>query len=237
MDIRRKDSAAQVEVPRASKKVASKKFVSKKFAPKKFDREYFSFRWNFFPAEVSLEGKENCGQGDRMDELKWRVAREVPHLRRFAFALTGRREAADDLVQDALERAWKKRHLRRQGGALRPWLFKIMYRVFLNGRRRAVVAQEEFQDEVHGLEECSGLPAQEMRLRMDDMRRALDALPGEQRAAVVLVALEGVSYDQAANMIGVPVGTLRSRLFRGREKLQGLMRGEGRMAPRLRRVK
>ncbi|MGK2741509.1 RNA polymerase sigma factor [Tepidicaulis sp. LMO-SS28] len=171
-----------------------------------------------------------------MDDLEWQVEREVPHLRRFAYALTGRREEADDLVQDALERAWRKRHLRR-GGVLRPWLFKILYRVFLNGRRKKKMPVVEWDEGDMGAPHQAVPPAQDMRLRMDDMGRALDALPEEQRAVVVLVALEGVSYDQAAQMLGIPVNTLRSRLFRGREKLRELMDGTEEMKPRLRRVK
>jgi len=171
-----------------------------------------------------------------MDDLEWHVEREVPHLRRFAYALTSRRDEADDLVQDALERAWRKRHLRR-GGALRPWLFKILYRVFLNGIRKKKMPVVEWQEGEMGTAHEAVPPAQDMRLSMDDMSRALEALPEEQRAAVVLVALEGVSYDQAAEMLGIPVNTLRSRLFRGREKLRELMDGTEEMKPRLRRVK
>ncbi|HAC60466.1 RNA polymerase sigma factor [Parvibaculum sp.] len=172
-----------------------------------------------------------------MDELEDYVEREIPHLRRFAHSLCGSAEEGDDLVQDALERAWRKRHSWRREGSIRGWLFRILYRVFLNSRRARKPAAADVDAESLADPANVRLSPQEARLTADDLRRGLEALPDEQRAAVLLVALEGVSYDEAASMLDVPIGTLRSRLFRGREALRRTMSDVERMPARLRRVK
>ena len=164
--------------------------------------------------------------------LKWRIAREIPHLRRFARSLVRDPDRADDLVQDCIERAIRKRHLWRRVGTIRSWLFRMLYRVFLNqnrGRAREVHVQVE--DVAHRL---AAPASQEDRVVCHDIGDALDRLPAEQRAAILLVALEGVAYDEAAEILGVPVGTVRSRLSRGREALRSLHQEEH---PRIRRVK
>ncbi len=172
-----------------------------------------------------------------MDELEDYVEREIPHLRRFAHSLCGSAEEGDDQVQDALERAWRKRHSWRREGSIRGWLFRILYRVFLNSRRARKPAAADVDAESLADPANVRLSPQEARLTADDLRRGLEALPDEQRAAVLLVALEGVSYDEAASMLDVPIGTLRSRLFRGREALRRTMSDVERMPARLRRVK
>jgi RNA polymerase sigma-70 factor (ECF subfamily) len=172
-----------------------------------------------------------------MDDLGWYVEREIPHLRRFAHSLCGSPEEGDDLVQDALERAWRKRHLWRREGSVRGWLFRILYRVFLNSRRSRKPLSVEIDDNMLADPKHRDAPPQEMRLTADDLSRGLRSLPDAQRAAVVLVAIEGVSYDEAAAMLDIPIGTLRSRLFRGRETLRENMNDVRRMPPRLRRVK
>jgi len=159
-----------------------------------------------------------------MDELKWLIAREIPHLRRYARALLRDPDAADDLVQDCLERALRKRHLWRRHGSMRSWLFRMLYRVFLNTKKtrwsdRLTVP---FEAIVPTIREP---PRQEKYVECRDMAAALDHLPAEQVAAITLVALEGLSYDEAAWILGIPVGTLRSRLSRGRETLRTLMAG------------
>jgi RNA polymerase sigma-70 factor (ECF subfamily) len=182
---------------------------------------------------------EILGRRLAITDIEWDVDREIPHLRRFAFALTGNWADADDLVQDALERAWRKRHTWKRRGTLRAWLFRIVYTVFLNKRRseRNALKLATLQDDTIPAIALPETPPQEARVHVNDMLRGLVRLPPEQRAPIVLVALENVTYDEAAQMLGVPVGTLRSRLFRGREALKDFMDELDEKRPRLRRVK
>ena len=172
-----------------------------------------------------------------MDDLARCVEAEIPHLQRFARSLCGSDAEGDDLVQDALERAWRKRHSWRQEGSVRSWLFKILYRVFLNSRRGERAPHVEMEEEGIAASGIESLPPQEARLMANDMLRSLAALPESQRTPVLLLALEGVSYDEAADILGIPVGTLRSRLSRGRETLRRSMRGGGDIAARTERLR
>jgi RNA polymerase sigma-70 factor, ECF subfamily len=159
-----------------------------------------------------------------MDELQWLIARELPHLYRYALALLRNTDAADDLVQDCLERALRKRQLWRRQGSLRSWLFRMLYHVFLNTRHtrrreRLVVPLEAIEPTM------TESPRQEKYIEYRAIAQALDQLPEPQYAAIMLIALEGLAYDEAAWILGVPVGTLRSRLSRGRETLRTLRTG------------
>jgi RNA polymerase sigma-70 factor (ECF subfamily) len=145
----------------------------------------------------------------------------IPRLRRYARALVGERARADDLVQDTLERAWAKLHLFRSGTDLRAWLFTVMHNVYVNQIR---AAREMVEFDETALESASGDP-QGDRLDMRDLERALHRLPAEQRQVLLLVALEDMSYDEAARALGVPIGTVMSRLSRARERLRALMHG------------
>lgn len=170
-----------------------------------------------------------------MDDLKWAIAREVPHLRRFAIALSGDESHADDLVQDTVERAITKRHLWTRRGSLRSWLFRILYRQHVDGKRSVWtrIANRSVAESDVTLSQSAD---QEQRMACRDIGEALDRLPADQRAAVLLVALEGLSYDEAANALGVPIGTLRSRLSRARHRL-GAVRDGADERPALMRVK
>lgn len=161
---------------------------------------------------------------ERLSETQWLIAREVPRLRRYALTLTGNPTEADDLVQDTLERAIRKRHLWSRRGSIRSWLYRILYNVFLNqaGRRRRARAEQEL-DEAHAPVER---PRHDARLLCRDIVEAMLRLPASQRAAIALTAVEGLSYDEAAEVLGVPVGTLRSRLSRGRDRLREIHSGE-----------
>jgi len=179
-----------------------------------------------------------------LDELKWSIAREIPHLRRYARSLLHDVEAADDLVQDCLERALRKRHLWSRRGSLRSWLFRILYTQFLNGRPRR--RRERMEDGGEATEIAQSVPAaQEAHLEARDVVDAVARLPDDQRAVILLVALEGMSYDEAAGVLGIPIGTLRSRLWRGREALRQAAparrgdahSGDERRRPKLWRVK
>jgi RNA polymerase sigma-70 factor (ECF subfamily) len=150
------------------------------------------------------------------------VAVHIPRLRRYARALVGERHAADDLVQDTLERAINKFHLWRPGSDLRAWLFTIMHNVFVNQLRARGARPEEPLDESL---DVAALSSSVDRLEMRDLDAALALLPVEQREVVLLVGMEELSYAEAAKALGVPIGTVMSRLFRGRERLRTLMAG------------
>jgi RNA polymerase sigma-70 factor (ECF subfamily) len=161
---------------------------------------------------------------------------QIPSLRRYARALTGDAWAADDLVQDTLERACHKWQLWIVGSDLRAWLFTIMHNVFASQARRAppraMVDIEEVAAQLPG--------ADGARDRAIDLQRCLLLLPEEQRAALLLVALEDMSYAQLARVLNVPLGTVMSRLARARVRLQDLMEGAPPPAagrPGLRRLK
>jgi RNA polymerase sigma-70 factor, ECF subfamily len=146
---------------------------------------------------------------------------EIPRLRRYARALTRDAVTADDLVQDCLTRALGKLHLWQDGSDLRAWLFTILHNQYVNHVRRAVR-----EGAAVGFNESEPLlsrpPQQGKRLELRDLERAIAKLPEEQRSVVLLVGLEGMRYEEVAAVLGVPVGTIRSRLSRGREALRRL---------------
>jgi RNA polymerase sigma-70 factor (ECF subfamily) len=156
-----------------------------------------------------------------MDEAK-RLVDLIPRLRRYARALVGDRTTADDLVQDTLERAWAKLHLYRRGTDLRAWLFTVMHNVHVN-RIRATRATDPLDEEMPELAQPQRQPD---ALLIRDLDRAIARLPADQRAVLLLVTLEEMSYDEVARTLGIPIGTVMSRLSRGRDKLRRLMEGE-----------
>jgi RNA polymerase sigma-70 factor (ECF subfamily) len=160
-------------------------------------------------------------------EFATRVDELIPRLRRYARALTGERSAADDLVQDTLERAWTKLHLWRTGSDLRAWLFTIMHNVHVNQvRSRASAATLPLDDDVP---EAPVRATQADMLEVRDIDSALGRLPVEQREVLLLVALEHMSYQQSAETLGIPIGTVMSRLARGRERLRIMLEGDAGM--------
>ncbi|MCX2723273.1 RNA polymerase sigma factor [Roseibium salinum] len=153
------------------------------------------------------------------DELKWMIERQIPHMRRYALALTRDRDTADEIVQDSLERALRKRHLWKRRGSIRSWLFRILYRQSIEHFRR--LRPETVPADAGTIDRAAAQPAnQEMRIDCLRVAEALDRLPAEQRAVVLLAALEGLAYDEIAEITDVPVGTIRSRLSRARETLR-----------------
>ena len=158
----------------------------------------------------------------------------IPRLRRYARTLTGDRSFADDLVQDTLERAWGRLHLWRPGSDLRAWLFTIMHNLHVNQARTR--RSEDSIDLRNEPMEFAARPSQEERLEITDLTMALRRLPDEQREVLLLVGLEEMSYQEAAKVLAVPLGTIMSRLFRGRERLRALM-SEGSSTPQLKVVK
>jgi RNA polymerase sigma-70 factor (ECF subfamily) len=148
------------------------------------------------------------------------IATHIPRLRRYARALAGDSHRADDLVQDTLERALTKFHLWRHGSDLRAWMFAIMHNVFINQlkARRELALDEAAEAALEGA-------AQADPLELRDLDAALRRLPVEQREVLLLVGLEQLSYAEASQALDVPVGTVMSRLSRGRARLRELMSG------------
>mgnify|MGYP000748952375 CR=1 FL=1 len=162
------------------------------------------------------------------------VIEELPRLRRYAIALLGDRGRVDDLVQDTVERALSRLHLWKSGTNMRSWLFTIMHNLHVNNLRR-----DRAMGDAVPLEDwhpALSRPAEQHdAVRMVEVADALATIPLEQREVVLLIALEGLSYREAAEVTGVPMGTVMSRLARGREALRRIT--DGTDSPVFRRVK
>jgi RNA polymerase sigma-70 factor, ECF subfamily len=162
-----------------------------------------------------------------MNEFERLLEIEIPRLRRYARALTHNRAAADDLVQNSLIRALEKQHLWQPGTNLRAWLFTLLHNQHVNELRRsardAAVGPLDEEEPAWKVE-----PDVDSSLELRDLDRALSMLPEEQRAVVLLIGLEGLQYEEAAAILEVPIGTIRSRLSRARSTLRLLMDGAGR---------
>ena len=162
----------------------------------------------------------------------------IPRLRRYARGLVSDPALADDLVQDTLERAWSRFSLWHRRGDLRAWLFGIMHNHFIDGvraksRRPEDSAGDDLPEIALRADQCDGI---ELR----DLDRALQRLPAEQREVMLLVAVEGMGYAEAAAVLRLPMGTVMSRLARGREKLRQQLQGAAPLAEAavpLRRIK
>jgi RNA polymerase sigma-70 factor, ECF subfamily len=157
-----------------------------------------------------------------MPEFNRMLEAEIPRLRRYARALCRDAAAADDLVQDCLCRALRKSHLFQPGTDLRAWLFTMLHNVHVNGVRSSVrqgspVAVEDVEPLL------TEPPAQGARLTLRDLDRAMGEISEEQRQVLLLVGLEAMSYEEVATILDVPIGTVRSRLSRGRERLRELI--------------
>ncbi|OGA35708.1 MAG: RNA polymerase subunit sigma-24 [Betaproteobacteria bacterium RIFCSPLOWO2_12_FULL_62_13b] len=148
------------------------------------------------------------------------IVAHIPRLRRYARALAGDSHRADDLVQDTLERALAKFYLWRRGSDLRAWLFTIMHNVFINQlkARRELALDDAVED---GLQSAPQSDPLELR----DLDAALMLLPVGQREVLLLVGLEQLSYAEVSKALGIPAGTVMSRLSRGRERLRALISG------------
>lgn len=168
------------------------------------------------------------------------IEAEIPRLRRFARVLARDSQLADDLVQDCLARALAAWGTRRNDQSLRPWLFAILHNLWRNRLRREAIRPDSY-----ALDEAGEGPAESggqwERLQLRDLQTALDLLSEDHRVLLMLVAVEGLSYEEAARVQDIPLGTVMSRLTRARERLRSLMEGgplpgsDGR--PYLRRVK
>lgn len=158
------------------------------------------------------------------------IVQYIPRLRRYARALMrGNAGAADDLVQDCLERALSRLHLWRRGSDLRAWLFTVMHNLYVNQLRRSgrEVTLEEVPEPLPDSTHDAGYAG--------EIEQALGQLQPDQREILLMVTLEGMSYREVATVLGIPEGTVMSRLARARERLRRALDGEG--SVELRRIK
>lgn len=154
--------------------------------------------------------------------MREKIAAEIPHLRRFARGLARDRVIADDLVQDCIERALAREHLYDPSRSLRSWLFTILRNVFLNDVRSRRVHADAAQEYASLAAPFAAVEPQHHSVHIQQILRAMDALPTEHREVLLLVAVEGFSYQEAARVVGVPAGTVMSRLARAREQLRAI---------------
>jgi len=152
----------------------------------------------------------------------------IPRLRRYARALVGSRGEADDLVQDTMERGWSRLASWRRGSDMRAWLFGIMHNLYVDQARKGRIDTEELSDNTP--EPAIGAGHAE-RLEVRDMDAAMRLLPAEQREIILLIALEEMTYEEIAATLRIPIGTVMSRLARGRERLRALMEGRPAATP------
>ena len=153
----------------------------------------------------------------------------LPRLRRFARGLSGSVTDADDLVQAACERALARQHQFQEGTRFDSWMFRIVQTIWIDQVRSRDVRKEDGDTAQDRLGSNEPVRRVEARLALDEVRRALDCLPPDQRTALLLVTVEGLSYKEAAETVQVPVGTIMSRLARARIALQlHLEAGRGR---------
>ena len=158
----------------------------------------------------------------RFDAL---IGTDIPHLRRYARALTGDAARADDLVQDTLERAWIKFHLWKPTLELRPWLFTIMHNIYVNQIRAA--ARHDLSAISTGEDIAQSVRAnQSDMLEVGDIAACLSRLPLDQREVLLLVSLEDMNYAQVARILSIPLGTVTSRLARARARLRAMLDGD-----------
>lgn len=155
-----------------------------------------------------------------MGDADSRIEALIPQLRRFARALARDADAADDLVQDCLERALGAWRLRRAEGDLRAWLFAILFNLHTSGIRRRARRRRLLEAFAWALPCATQGGEGDTAVYAGQILHQLDSLPEEQRAVLLLIGVEGIGYEEAARVLGVPLGTVMSRLSRGRERLR-----------------
>jgi RNA polymerase sigma-70 factor (ECF subfamily) len=159
----------------------------------------------------------------------------VPALRRYASALLRDRQEADDLVHECLVRALDRLHTLRNDAEMRPWLFAILHNLHVSRARRRRARGQPLSIDTAAGQALAAPPRQEEHLRVQDVVRAVERLPEDHRAVLLLVAVEDLSYAEAARVLGVPVGTVMSRVARARERLR--RDTEGGPSPEVKRVR
>jgi RNA polymerase sigma-70 factor (ECF subfamily) len=169
-----------------------------------------------------------AGDGSVSNQFSDQLIAVLPRLRRFARGLTGAAAEADDLVQAACERALARKHQFEEGTRFDSWMFRIVQTIWIDQIRARDVRKEDAEVPEERLGSDEPVRRVEARLALEEVRRAVDLLPPDQRTALLLVTVDGLSYKQAAEIAGVPVGTIMSRLARARIALQAqLAAGSG----------
>jgi RNA polymerase sigma-70 factor (ECF subfamily) len=153
------------------------------------------------------------------------IVAELPTLKRYALRLTKCAHLAEDLVQDCLARALSRRHLFNNDANIRPWLFTVMHNLHVSNCRQATVRSTYARGQMAVTSEGRE-GGQEHVCDLNKVYRAINSLPKEQRDVIVLVTLQELSYQETATMLGIPMGTVMSRLARGREKIRTLLKFE-----------
>ena len=165
------------------------------------------------------------------------VIDEIPRLRQFALALSGNRFLADDLVQDCLERALGRLHSWSDNTNMKAWMFTILRNIYVNHLRSSSRRPNETPFDEQEVLMAGNNFSQETGLVLRDLGVALEMLPGQNREVIILIGLEGMSYRETAEILDIPMGTVMSRLSRGRARLKSLMdNGARRPRPSLKRV-
>lgn len=145
----------------------------------------------------------------------------IPHLRRYARGLTRNATMADDLVQDCLLRALAKQHLWQPGTSLKAWLFRILHNLWISELRRSRVVNIVYADDYRS--DASIAPGQDNSLLVKELEKHLHQLSDLYREVLMLVCVEGCSYEETAAILDLPIGTVRSRLARARDQLHERM--------------
>lgn len=175
----------------------------------------------------TLYADKNMKGGAVTDDVRRQIVDLLPRLRRFSRALTGDSDRADDLVQEACLRALSRLDQWERGTRLDSWMYRIAQNIWFDRLRAAKVRGEAVEiDTALDITGEDGRDVMDSRLALGDVSRAMAALPAEQRAVVSLVCIEGLSYGEAAEIAGVPVGTVMSRLARARRALFAATHGE-----------
>ena len=174
------------------------------------------------PSEIAPAGQvETLAQERRTEDFKDGLIREIPNLRAFAASLSGSMQLADDLVQDTLLKAWGNSDKFEPGTSLRAWLFTILRNTYYSLYRKR--GREVQDSEGTYAERMATHGNQESHLDLADFRKALAKLPEEQREVLIMVGATGLSYEEAADICGVAIGTIKSRVNRARTKLAELL--------------
>ena len=173
------------------------------------------------PAVVENEAGREAPVPLSDKEFKEQLAQVIPHLRAFGRSLSGSRDLADDLVQETLLKAWAARKRFQAGTNMRAWTFIILRNLFLSQMRRARFKGE--WDEITASKLLAAPASQDRHVELGDMQRALMHLPQPQREALILVGAGGFAYEEAAEICGFAVGTIKSRVARGRVALEALL--------------